>query len=1068
MKVAKGVSLLCVASSFTHGHIVSLASSNRTVLESTVSIAVPHGQFLNTSLDGHIAVESDRKHGKPDTKVPDRHGKERALYHLTHYMAQRGRDRILWHFPDFSQKCAHDMDCRLALVGIPDSVTQRVVNQRPAQRGDKFDAVKFLEHASEKGVMAEFDGALWTMILWQGLSDSGPGGLDNLWTTVKQDNKLLTYLRTLIRQTNPGHHKIGHKAVEKAFSKVNKMRPMNGSPMSPQLPSDYNPAGTLFLRSLLSHGVCHGDAYFCDGREEDLSESPTLKLLRIANMDHVLSDQNYFRTALHEISDLPQDKRKGRQWPYLHYNHARKHNKDVQKAIDVAVKETRRAAKSLFMVVAQLRHSFEVFDITTGQLTPATVMPSPKTGEPLSRLRDLGYLRYFTPDVKNNGTNVLTYSRFLRDVTPVLAGAWMLIPADDLGPKLAKISTNYRPSNDSIAAAWWNSGIPDQIDIRSIEALRNDKGDIAVDSMGQPKLRSISWSPALAQMMAVDSVSLRDRGTGEYHVAIRPLKPDGTPFQRVEGYDMSFEFIPGKTAGVNALSIPRQAVKFHRVSHSKRSATRGSKGGLSINQALEEEFYELRTGTYGLTDRSSTLVERSKQKRDPGDGFFDPAAVNAWLEGLEVFQSAPVSPVSSIADSVWSGAGASSLGVGTLGAGASGSTEATIVRGSSFRMGLSPDMARFELFDEAGQAAYLGWEEGSGQLLFYYRGIDGLRAGATVDIAEGTLLLDRIGAVFEGSSAGAEGSAAAEGSAVGAAEGSTSVAGVASGVCFVLTIALSAVMMGLEFAPDHTCPMRARYTEMWNSEVASATTFQAPCESTTTGLYNAFATTASLPTTSWFNGSPDATTSPTGTSWINGSQDATTSPTGTSWISDWVEPISRTTDPATVWSSSHSDAAMSEATSVPPSNFTVPAPGPFPTFSNASIPVGAETNNACPCATKTPNTNTTSTPGPVAKKIEPHCETAPLPQGFQYAWVSNLICPVPMVYECTIDWYRHRVNELPAGRRNPSYCHNGDFAGHYRAEEMGCLPSFEKKGCKKEFGLESLSFKEYLKLRDEI
>ena len=99
-------------------------------------------------------------------------------------------------------------------------------------------------------------------------------------------------------------------------------------------------------------------------------------------------------------------------------------------------------------------------------------------------------------------------------------------------------------------------------DICIFQTMQNHKGDIAVDSMGQPELRSISLIPGKAKMLSVGSISIRDQATSQQRLAVRLFNSDGTLLRGPDGRFLAFEFIPGKHPDVNGLSIMRQGVDW--------------------------------------------------------------------------------------------------------------------------------------------------------------------------------------------------------------------------------------------------------------------------------------------------------------------------------------------------------------------------------------------------------------------------------------------------------------------------------------------------------------------------
>lgn len=60
------------------------------------------------------------------------------------------------------------------------------------------------------------------------------------------------------------------------------------------------------------------------------------------------------------------------------------------------------------------------------------------------------------------------------------------------------------------------------------------------------------------------------------------------------------------------------------------------------------------------------------------------------------------------------------------------------------------------------------------------------------------------------------------------------------------------------------------------------------------------------------------------------------------------------------------------------------------------------------------------------------------------------------------------VNDLPAGIRSPNYCSGVDILGHQRAKDMNCLPHFESKECREEFGLDGKAYKARKQEQKEI
>lgn len=95
------------------------------------------------------------------------------------------------------------------------------------------------------------------------------------------------------------------------------------------------------------------------------------------------------------------------------------------------------------------------------------------------------------------------------------------------------------------------------------------------------------------------------------------------------------------------------------------------------------------------------------------------------------------------------------------------------------------------------------------------------------------------------------------------------------------------------------------------------------------------------------------------------------------------------------------------------------------------------------------------------------CPMPPLDQDYMYGRAEALPCPIPTPRECSIDWFREHINEIPVGVRGPDYCATGNLVGHARAQANNCLPDFESKECKKMFGLDEKTIEKEKKKEEE-
>ena len=178
------------------------------------------GGYTDDVLSHNVVLDRNHKFSFPETF--DRHGMERALYHVTHYMAQRGRDRVLRQCPDFAKMCHNDADCSLSVEGLPDSITQDVVNRKPAQHGAGFGPEDFLNHASWKEPQAELDSAIQTLMIKE-VYEPEPK-LDKLHKTVTKNHDLTTWLRVLHKQSNDGDQDTPHVGdIKKALRRARKV-----------------------------------------------------------------------------------------------------------------------------------------------------------------------------------------------------------------------------------------------------------------------------------------------------------------------------------------------------------------------------------------------------------------------------------------------------------------------------------------------------------------------------------------------------------------------------------------------------------------------------------------------------------------------------------------------------------------------------------------------------------------------------------------------------------------------------------------------------------------------------
>lgn len=135
----------------------------------------------------------------------------------------------------------------------------------------------------------------------------------------------------------------------------------------------------MFLRSLPTLGCAIVMPISVITLMKAFSYSVMLKLLCIDAMDGNLTSTKDIKNAMLEVSG----RYGGQKWPYPKLKHYTNSN-SLENAIREAVKETHRAAKSLFLVAPLLGHHKGVFDTTSGQLTLATVMPLMIEGEPQS------------------------------------------------------------------------------------------------------------------------------------------------------------------------------------------------------------------------------------------------------------------------------------------------------------------------------------------------------------------------------------------------------------------------------------------------------------------------------------------------------------------------------------------------------------------------------------------------------------------------------------------------------------------------------------------------------------
>ena len=248
----------------------------------------------------------------------------------------------------------------------------------------------------------------------------------------------------------------------------------------------------------------------------------------------------------------------------------------------------------------------------------------------------------------------------------------------------------------------------------------------------------------------------------------------------------------------------------------------------------------------------------------------------------------------------------------------------------------------------------------------------------------------------------------------------TQVIGAVGVVGALVPIAMMIAAMVENWTPDHSCPMQDRYTEMWNEKIAADTVLHAPCATSTTAMYDALSTTASVTTSS---------SMPSITNSVGGAYQNSTTAGSLTTVT-----LANATVIGTML---HADSTAT------------------PTMSTVT-----KTGDAIPSATST--------------DLPPCHDYGIDPSDAEYrmVYMRGLRCPVPLAYECTIDWYHEHVNELPEGTRNPNYCTNGDVTGHFRAKEMGCMKEFKKsfgsKECKKEFAMRKLSYEDWMKMRQDL